>query len=48
MIKNIASRLGKNVNDMQSYTEKRLDKFAEIVNTTEPLKAILEKEAQKK
>ncbi|MBN1331354.1 hypothetical protein JW978_00510 [Candidatus Dojkabacteria bacterium] len=36
MLKNIASRQGKTIEELQTFNEKRLDKFAEIVNTTKP------------
>ena len=45
MVKNIASKQGKNIENMQTFDEKRLDKFANIVNTTDPLKEITKKTA---
>ncbi|MBD3280625.1 hypothetical protein GF389_03825 [Candidatus Dojkabacteria bacterium] len=46
MIRKIADKQGKTVEDLKNYNEKRLDKFAEIVNNTEPLKK-LEAEREK-
>ena len=45
MVKNIAERQAKTIEELQTFNDKRLDKFAEIVNTTEPLKEIKLKEA---
>lgn len=44
MLKNIAQNQDKSVDELKTFSEKRLEKFAEIVNTTTPQENIPEDE----